>query len=82
MKFKMAVIIAFIGIFILAGGATSTESDLSKYPGQVGRGFCNGRWWTKMSDTAKTMYLLGLQEGVQLVPKMIGFRNKKAHPKG
>lgn len=68
-------ILMCIGITISPVLADDSEF-LSKFDGQIGKGFFNGRYWTQLSDDSKTMYLAGLVEGIQLVTMQLDFEDR------
>ena len=71
------ILLVLMLFFIFSGTIFASDSDfLSKYSGQVGKGFFNGRSWIHMNESIKTMFLTGLQEGIQFVTMQLEFEDR------
>lgn len=71
------ILLVLMPFFIFSGTIFASDSDfLSKYPGQVGEGCFNGRSWIPMNEFSKTMFLIGLQQGVEFVAMQLEFEDR------
>ena len=83
MQLKKIILIALMGLLIFSAKVTIADSNYyTKHPAdQNSTGYCNGRWWSKMGETSKAMYLVGLQEGILNVTMRLEYdeRSKLAY---